>query len=1059
MAKRAKAEHPAQVMSARVPYDLAQATRAEAKKRGETTSAAIRAGLRSLLSGSSSAWERAAVKELVAVAEKGGDIAEVAGLLQATAETKAEEKFVETAALQIADLTATVAKAAKQGKAPKAPKEQAKPFAETLAGRDIAERFRLARSQNDLDDLTTKALERASSSREKAFIKAEASKVRAENKRALAKQKKAIPKPKKTKKTFALPQLPAGSSPAAPQKKKRGRPRKVKTFAQEKARALRARGPGKGKATVFYPTAGKNSVTKSIEINAPNAFAGVAEFIAEASKVSGLNLKARQSKGPTEIQTDAGIYYRGGKSLLHSDGMVAHDIEFRSWEELDKRPFVETKEKRAPDYRQALKKKPDEEVKALPQLTPAGVESPEERALYEWAENIVNYRNKHQGQGYRDIRDEWKGQDLARAALLSKDRIYPDLDRKARQEKAKAHQDLARVYADLPRGGKEEIQSLIERSYALAWTDAAKMTKKKSPEQVKPPREGGKKTGYSVAELEAMAPNRTTADYIKIIHDWKEGRPKTKAELLEVMKAIRAEELAMTPTEKQNLRQAQSDEIRRLNAAGEMYTWTPEKITFKQLLEARSVPELDRIQDKLIHAAKQPEDRREIKTQARWVRKYGKLAQREEKRPSSSRRAKIKEACEGEACTYSIEGGRCSIKAPLTIGGKDGGTEKIPARYCLTEIDELKTSNQPTRNYSPTPGYPKDAQERDYQKEIGEQAKVQRIADSYDPELIFIAAPGAIDGLPVANESGFVLGGNGRAMATKLVYAGEGKYPAEKVKRYIKDNAEQFGLQARDVEKFKAPMIVRTIRTGSEPRELALWSRRLNQSLSQQLSPTLIAVSRAKFINPAALEELRALPDDETLAAWLSSQQSRGFVRSLEASNIIDTRSAPTFILPNGLLSPEGRDMVNDLLVGVLVEDADLIKMLGPGTTGTIAKAAPYLAQLKSLGRYDILPQFSKALRDRVKMQKAKFTDVRSFLAQGGMFGGNSAVQGDPIAELWLKSLTTLGSSPAKLTKLARRYTYLAKGPSSGQFALLQEEHLEPYAALERAAIEQGVKL
>lgn len=96
------------------------------------------------------------------------------------------------------------------------------------------------------------------------------------------------------------------------------------------------------------------------------------------------------------------------------------------------------------------------------------------------------------------------------------------------------------------------------------------------------------------------------------------------------------------------------------------------------------------------------------------------------------------------------------------------GIEKIPARYCLLEISSLLPSHQPLKNFSATPGYPPEAQERDYRLQA-ERGKVEKIAQDYEPSLIFNSAPGALDGLPVVNEKKFVLGGNGRAMATMLV--------------------------------------------------------------------------------------------------------------------------------------------------------------------------------------------------------------------------------------------------------------------------------------------------
>lgn len=905
---RKKGEHPTQVMSARIPWELAEPTRREAKELGQRISERIREGLRAILGKGSSGFEKQAVKELLKAAEghNVAAVAEVAGELLKAAENKAEERFVEQTATQVADtLSAMLQKTAREAKAAKVVKgPAAKAFKDTLKGRDIAAAFRAAKGKVEVGLLSAKFREDAASPREEMFIESEAKRAIKAAERALEKQKKALAK-------------------AAP----KSRPAKV-AKKEEEAPLIAKAPPGKVRADIFYQTSGKNPRTKEIIVYVSPS-AGVKQILEEGVKVSGLKLFARGGHGPFEIQTDNGVYKRkGGLGFIKYDtGEPWPDIEFKTWEKLE------------------------EEEK----------------------------REAREGKG------SWP---------------------------------------------------------PITW----KSSEKTEPKPAK-------------AKKEALPGKDRTVEYYKeAMIQFNDGfLPSTQEKVLAAVAEIRKQGLTLTSAERKNLTQAKLEELRRLRKLGKV--GSHDEITYKQLLAARSIPELDRIKENLLKAAKQEPDKRRIIVEARYLQKYGKLVEKEKSRQSAKQKEILKAECEGEACTYSVEGGTCTIKAPLTIGGKEGGTEKIPARYCLVEADELKTSNQPTRSYSPTPGYPREAQERDYEREKNEQLKVQQIADNMDFELIFNNAPGSMDGLPIVNEDGFVLGGNGRTMAIKLVYAGLAKTKPEDLKRAVEQSRLSMGFYPDQIKRFKHPMIVRTIRTGKEPRELARWSRRLNQSLSEQLSPTLIAVSRARFLDPSALDELRALPDDETLAGWLNTNSSRGFVRELQRSGAIDQRTAPTFLLPSGLLSPEGRDLVNDLLVAVLVPDAQLIKQLGPGPVATLAKAAPYLAQQKALGRYDLLPQFTLALRDFATMRAQNLHNPAELWRQGGMFGVSSLTRGAPLPELWLEILSQLGSSPAKLAKLARRYVVLAKGPAAGQFSLIAEEHLEPLPALQRAASEAGVKL
>lgn len=413
-------------------------------------------------------------------------------------------------------------------------------------------------------------------------------------------------------------------------------------------------------------------------------------------------------------------------------------------------------------------------------------------------------------------------------------------------------------------------------------------------------------------------------------------------------------------------------------------------------------------------------------------------------------------------CSFSVKGGACSVSARLAIGARTGlGVEQVPARYCIMEISQLHTSHLPLRGFAPDPDYPDKAQERDYQLKA-ERAKVMEIAKDYDPALIFNTSPGAIDGVPVACDCGFVLGGNGRTMATRLVYAGQGGVPSETPRQYLIEHAYEFGFDAQTVEQFAQPMLVRTIKV-SDPKEFASWSRRLNMALSQQLDGTRLAVSRANYLEEDVLRELAAsMGDDETLTQYLSSPRSRRFVLALQSSGIIDARSAPTYLAEGGLLTDAGRDLVGDLLVAVLLPDATLIQSYGRGPVATLARGAPYLVMASASGpAWDLRQPLRKAVRDRVAMRASGVPTVENHLAQVGLFAaeGAAAVTGDDRAILLLRVLTALENAPAKFARFARQYSELAAGSPIGQGALFAAEKIEPLEALQLAAGQAGVSL
>lgn len=423
------------------------------------------------------------------------------------------------------------------------------------------------------------------------------------------------------------------------------------------------------------------------------------------------------------------------------------------------------------------------------------------------------------------------------------------------------------------------------------------------------------------------------------------------------------------------------------------------------------------------------------------------------KRPT--RAALAAAECAPEApCSYAVTGGRCTITASVIVPAKGGsiGIEKIPARYCVVEASQLLTSHNPLGGFAPRRGYPEDAQERDYQQQE-EQGKVLKIAQNFEPSLIFSTAPGALDGLPVATEDRFVLGGNGRAMALQLIYAGEGGSSPDAPRQYLLENAKQFGLTKKDILKFKAPVVVRTIRTAdSSPRTLAEWSRRLNASLSQQLDPVALAVSRAKFIGPTVLEHLNNIGIDETLSEYLASEPSREFVRALQSAGVIDSRSGSLYLNKNGLLNPDGKELVVGLLVARILPSTRDINAIGPQVIGTLSRSAYYLIATENLGAYSLLPPLRAAVEDRLTMRAIGETDLNFYLRQPNLFGKRSQLH-----SMMLEILYQTEDSPVRFARVTKKYLQLAKSAGQGQTGF-SFGSLSPTEALAEAAKEAKIK-
>lgn len=544
------------------------------------------------------------------------------------------------------------------------------------------------------------------------------------------------------------------------------------------------------------------------------------------------------------------------------------------------------------------------------------------------------------------------------------------------------------------------------------------------------------KTWEAIEAEEEKAPpalpeaSRGIADFVALIHRRLGHAPTSRAEVMNTVTELKPQ--AKNKDERAALRSAQRDELARINnLQGNLRNH--KHFTYEALLGARSVPELDRIVAELLANEDTPSRRNTIKHEARELRK--KLEPREKIHGS------------GAQCS--------SEKAPLMLGSKThAGLEKVPARYCLIDVYELRPSNRPLSGFGYTEGYPRDAQERDYLTDKAEQLKVLEIARNFEPGLVFNANPGAIDGMPVVNQDGLVLGGNGRTMAAQIAYS-EGDQ-AQKIRDYLRDNAKLFGFTAKQIAKVPYPVIVRRIQTSGEPQELAAWSRRLNETLSQQLDKTALAVSRAKFLPPQVLQALK-IPDDSSVGVWLASMDSKPFVEGLKSVGVIDARNFKTFIDPQtGLLSADGRDIVIDLIVAVLIPDAQLLKSLGPGVVGTIARGAPYLAEMKAWGAspFNLAPSLVGALQNFVDW-RSKNQSIETYINQGSLLGPAMT----RAVKVWLQIVVELSASPVRFMRVSRFYVQEARGPAAGQVALFAAESRTPVQILEAAALSENITL
>lgn len=408
------------------------------------------------------------------------------------------------------------------------------------------------------------------------------------------------------------------------------------------------------------------------------------------------------------------------------------------------------------------------------------------------------------------------------------------------------------------------------------------------------------------------------------------------------------------------------------------------------------------------------------------------------------------EACPtgSPACRLGLLGGQCALPAPLVLPGLEAAAEQ-PARFCLAEVDKLRTSHDPERGFQPTAGYPLEVQERPYDRDKAEQLKVARIATNLDPRLIFTDAPGAVDGPPVVTASGLVLGGNGRTMALKLAYASGNSAARE----YLVEHAARCGFDAAAVRALRRPVLVRVVGVADEDTAgLREYVRLLNVPLTQALDVRSEAVAEARRLTEDALALFaQAFEGSTSLAQYLRSPAVAELIAALRRARIVTDRNASR-LLANGRFSEEGTLFVERLLAAALVPSAQLLGALNAAERQAVARAAPFFLAAGAIAgpSWDIRPAFRAALEDWLDAQSRGQGDLEAFLRQGALLP-ETAVRINahkPLGALLLGILWSHHGAPLRLGRIARLYLEQARRSPQGQVALLPGELLGPAAAL-----------
>ena len=340
---------------------------------------------------------------------------------------------------------------------------------------------------------------------------------------------------------------------------------------------------------------------------------------------------------------------------------------------------------------------------------------------------------------------------------------------------------------------------------------------------------------------------------------------------------------------------------------------------------------------------------------------------------AAEERARRKQTIEGVGGTNMAE----RLAASPRIDGNAGsitaadGT-KIPGHYVLVSANALTPSHNPNANFAPSEGYPtvdgQSINDRDYQADREEQAKVQQVAQTYDGR--------AITNMPIVSDEGLVYSGNGRTMAGQLAAANgtDGAYIEA-----LKENANQFGFTAEQVDEVPNARVVFMTdeRLPYNTSTLALF----NMTEQQTQSNTAAAAANVRKLTPEAVGHIiAAVQEFDTVDAFFNDSNAPfELVNQLIADGIISNRDKAAFV-DNNRLTATGKDRLTALLFGTAF-DEKTIRLLGSNAKvrNSVMRALPQILENKGLGDFSLFEHINNAIQaiydmDTNKMSFFEFT-------------------------------------------------------------------------------------
>lgn len=382
--------------------------------------------------------------------------------------------------------------------------------------------------------------------------------------------------------------------------------------------------------------------------------------------------------------------------------------------------------------------------------------------------------------------------------------------------------------------------------------------------------------------------------------------------------------------------------------------------------------------------------------------------------------AEAAEPASNEARPAAAYGQPTSIPVP--------GEETVyPAQYALREIRAIAPSHGGL-SFEPNPDY--DYQnDRDYAKPANGE-RVVRQAANFEPAYLLSDNPDAVNGPPIVDARGNVLGGNSRAMTLQRVYATRPE-AAENYRQQLEAKAVQFGLDPAQVSQMDRPVLVREVSALANPQQAIT---DFNKTGTAALTSSERALADSRRVSSDTLEylgqQLAGEGDDATLAQVLGSTKGPQIINRLVEDGVITPQEKPAYIDERGIVTPEGKQRITRLTVGRLFDSPAAYENAAPELRNKLERVVGPLARVGDDPEWSLTDQTREAVRMLTEARQRGIKNLDDLASQSNMFGVSEY---SPEA---LSLAKTLQQGPRKLASAFQQYagdSALARsGPTLG---------------------------